>query len=85
MFLRDDLGGISDAVCSDMFNELWGSIQTFSHGTGYVIGAIFCVVCMELRWLLSYQREKPIEEKMLILRFCLNHGNCQWSLNNVKC
>lgn len=85
MFLKDDLGGISEAVCSDTLNELWGSIQTFSHGTGHVIGSIFCIVCMEFRWLLSYQGEKPIEEKMLILRLCLNHGNCHWSLNNVKC
>lgn len=66
MFLKDDLGGISDGVCSDMLNELWGSIQTFSHRTGCVNGSIFYIVLMEVRWLLSYQGEKPTEEKTLI-------------------
>lgn len=86
MFLKDGLRGISDVACSGMLNELWESIQTFSHGARYVNGLLYYVVLMKLRWLLSYQGEKPTEEKLLILRLCLNQEKkYPWSLNNMSC
>lgn len=85
MLPKDGLGGIPAAVCGDMLHELCGSIQTFSHGTGYVNGSVFYLVLMEVGWLLPYQVEKPIKEKMLILRLCLNHEKCHWNLNNMNC